>query len=711
MSSRKANRLVHETSPYLLQHAYNPVDWFPWGEEAFEKARRESKPLLISIGYSTCHWCHVMEHECFENEAIAAQMNMYVVAIKVDREERPDIDKIYMTAISAMTGQGGWPLNVFVTPELKPIFGGTYFPPVSKWGQPAWPDVIRHIGESWKDAKERGEMEQAAQHVTESLQRYIQQTNSPVPLSREWVHGGYSSLESTFDEARGGFGGAPKFPMPVYHHFLLRYGADHANPKAINMSLATLRAMGRGGIYDQLGGGFARYSTDAYWHVPHFEKMLYDNAQLATIFLEAYQISQDPFFELIARETLEYIHRDMTAPSGAFYSAEDADSLPTTDSTHKTEGAFYVWEKGELELLLGESAAAIVHYLYGIRADGNARVDPHGEFTKKNILYIAHPIPEVAREFKRSESEVIEILTSARQTLLNARSKRPRPHLDDKHIAAWNGLMISAMAKGSLILKMPAYLDSARKAASEVLQSLFDSKAQILYRSTRNGKRNAKGIGDDYAFMVQALLDLYEVDPDSKWMTAADTLNTIFLERFYDSARHGFYMTASDQDTVLLLRMSEDQDNVEPAASSVAVSNLTRLAWMMDDDSLLAIARNVIEALGDTLRDSPRALPCMLSAMDQLLEPPQELVIVGNPMDPAFQQLRAVRAKYFLPRLHLYGVNPDAPASPLKKYMTYKAIHGKPTAYLCVNHACQAPTTDPGQLDAQLKALGELTLV
>ncbi len=339
------NRLIHEKSPFLLQHAYNPVDWYPWGPEAFEKARKEDKPILVSIGYSTCHWCHVMEHESYEDPAVAAIMNKYLVNIKVDREERPDVDKIYMTAVSAMTGSGGWPLNMFLTSELKPIYGGTYFPPVSKWGQPAWKDVVTQIGESWKDPEHRKKMLEAASSITESLKKYASASRRACRGRSVWLGSGFKSFHHIYDAARGGFGRAPKFPMPVYHNFLMRYYARTKNKAALEMSLHTLREMAKGGIYDQLGGGFARYSTDANWHVPHFEKMLYDNAQLAVNYLEAYQITHDEEFKRVAEETLAYIQRDMTHAGGGFYSAEDADSLPAADAKEKKEGAFYVWER------------------------------------------------------------------------------------------------------------------------------------------------------------------------------------------------------------------------------------------------------------------------------------------------------------------------------------------------------------------------------
>ena len=422
-SSATPNRLIHEKSPYLLQHAYNPVDWYPWGEEAFAKPKKENKPILVSIGYSTCHWCHVMEHEYNEDPQVAALMNKYLVNIKVDREERPDVDKIYMTAVSAMTGSGGWPLNVFLTPDLKPFFGGTYFPPAARWGHPGWADVVTQIGTTWQDPKEREKMLKAGDHITAALKQYTAGDLSPLEGDPRWLDAGFRSLQGAYDSSRGGFGEEPKFPMPVYHNFLFSYYARTKNKEALEMSLHTLRAMAKGGIYDHIGGGFARYSTDRDWHIPHFEKMLYDNAQLAVNYLEAYQITQDPEFARTARETLDYIRRDMTNPEGGFYSAEDADSLPSPDAKEKKEGAFYVWGKAEIMGILGDRAGEVFCFRYGVRDQGNAAQDPHGEFEKKNILYIAHAIAETARQFNMQEPEVQD--TSRRCPQTAPRSPHP----------------------------------------------------------------------------------------------------------------------------------------------------------------------------------------------------------------------------------------------------------------------------------------------
>jgi len=694
-ASAKPNRLIHEKSPYLLQHAYNPVDWYPWGPEAFEKARKENKPILVSIGYSTCHWCHVMERESYEVPETAALMNQYLVNIKVDREERPDVDKIYMTAVSAMTGQGGWPLNMFLTPDLKPIFGGTYFPPEAKWGQPAWKDVVMQIGQSWRDPESRKKMLEAASHITESLKKYTEVSHDPQEGNASWLDEGFKSFKEVYDAQRGGFGHAPKFPMPVYHNFLLRYYARTKNKEALDMSLHTLREMTKGGIYDQLGGGFARYSTDENWHVPHFEKMLYDNAQLAVNYLEAYQITHEDDFKRVAEETLAYIQRDMTHPEGGFYSAEDADSLPSADAADKKEGAFYVWERQEVLGIAGDKAGEIFSFRYGVREGGNAANDPHGEFENKNILYIAHSIPETARQFTMPESDTELLLAQAKKKLLEARSRLPRPHLDDKIVSGWNGLMISAFAKGYQALGDKTSLESAERAAIFLKKNLYDPKTHVLYRRWREGDRQAHGIADDYAFVSQGLIDLYEADFNPEWLDWSIELTEAQNKRFYDAEKGGFFMTSVDQDANLLFRVKEDTDNVEPSASSVAALNLLRLAQYTDRKDFQDMAEKTLKCFGTNLKEAPRALPQMLVALDFALTEPRQIVIAGKPGAADTETLLKILHRHFIPVKTIVLAGPDAPEKPLE---------GKAAAYVCVHHICKQPTSDPKTLESLLLA-------
>jgi uncharacterized protein YyaL (SSP411 family) len=714
-----SNRLIHEKSPYLLQHAHNPVDWYAWGSEAFEAAKREDKPILVSIGYSTCHWCHVMEKESYEDAAGAALMNQVLINIKVDREERPDVDKIYMTAVSAMTGQGGWPLNIFLTPDLKPIFGGTYFPPVAKWGQPAWKDVVSQVGQAWHDPESRKKMLEAASNITEALKKYTTVSHDPIQAESVWLDRAFQAFQAAYDSEYGGFGPAPKFPMPVYHNFLQRYYARTKNAAARDMTLHTLRSMAAGGLYDHLGGGFARYSTDERWHIPHFEKMLYDNAQLAVNYLEAWQITKADDLKQVAEETLRYIQREMTHPEGGFYSAEDADSLelplpsrervgqrvpspglrspsPEVGEGVKKEGAFYVWEKKEILDVLGQKDGESFCAAYGVEEKGNARLDPHGEFAGKNILSIADPAKAVA-------------LSSSRKKLFEARLKRPRPQLDDKIIAGWNGLMISAFARAYQILADKAYLESARRAAEFLRGNLYDPKTQTLYRRWREGERRVPGIADDYAFVIQALLDLYEADFDRQWLDWALKLTEAQNKRFYDTDKGGFFMTAADHDDHLLLRIKEDMDNVEPSASSVSALNLLRLAQYTGQNEFQEMAEKTLRGFGANLKESPRAMPQMLVALDFALTEPHQIVIAGTPDASDTKRMIQILNQHFIPvKIQILADGGDGQASlaqALPFLAEMKPLGGKSTAYVCTQHTCKEPTNEPQIFESLLKSL------
>jgi uncharacterized protein len=710
-SASKPNRLLQERSPYLQQHAYNPVDWYPWGTEAIERARNEDKPILVSIGYSTCHWCHVMERESYEDAAVAAFMNRYLINIKIDREERPDVDKIYMTAVSAMTGSGGWPLNVFLTPDLKPFFGGTYFPPVSRWGQPAWLEVVKHIGESWANPDERKKMLEISGQVAAALTRYAESKGGAETVGEIEFEPCFRELRDQFDSERGGFGSAPKFPMPVYHNFLLRYWVRTRDADSLTMTLRTLEEMGKGGIYDHLGGGFSRYSTDRDWHIPHFEKMLYDNAQLAVNYLEAFQISSTPAYGRTARETLDYVLRDMTHPDGGFYSAEDADSLPISSATEKVEGAFYVWERKEILAALEDPMAKAFCLVYGVRDNGNARQDPHGEFRGKNILYRAHGSAEAARELHQSVEDLDRVLDEARKRLLEIRDQRPRPHRDEKILSGWNGLMITALARGFQALGDARYLSAAQKAA-EFLRREFWKEGRLA-RSWRDGVVSAAGIADDYAFLAQGLLDLYEADFDARWLAWAEKLMLEMIREFGDSVRGGFYMTRADQDPNLLLRIREDQDNVEPAASSIAALNLARLAQYFDRSEYQKEAERTINGFSATLRQSPRALPQMLVALDFWRSEPLQIVITGHPDALETQSLLDAVRKRFLPVKIVIRNDASDRVELLRERLPFlngmKPINGKPTAYVCIRHACKEPTTDRATLERLLDGSPERT--
>jgi len=698
------NHLKGEKSPYLLQHVSNPVDWYPWGEEAFAKARRENKPIFLSIGYSTCHWCHVMERESFTSEAVAKVLNERFVSIKVDREERPDIDKVYMTAANAAGWGGGWPLSIWMTPERQPFYGGTYFPPDSRWGRPGFIEVLERVAGLWE--KDGDALRKDASRLADALRQNAVIEGREAEPKLEWLDGLFKEFSGSFDSERGGFGGRPKFPMPVNQDFLLRYYARTGEAKALAMAVTTLEQMSKGGIYDHIGGGFARYSVDDEWRIPHFEKMLYDNAQLSVNYLEAYRATGAPRFSRTAKETLEYVMRDMTHPEGGFYSAEDADSLPpdAAADAHKSEGAFYLWTADEIDAVLGSTAGEVFRYRYGVEEGGNAPEDPHGEFTEKNILYEAYSLPETAKKFGRTEGEIKRLLRVSRGKLLEARAKRPRPSLDDKILASWNGLMLSGFAKAYQILEEPRYLAVAQKTARFLESRLYDAKKNLLYHRWRDGERKIAGMADDYAFVIQGLLDLYEADFDPRWLFWAESLADRLQSDFFDEGG-GYYMTAAGEGEHLLVRVMEDSDNVEPAASSVAASVLLRLAHMAGRDDLRKAAEKTLTRFGGQMERAPRSLPGMLSAVADAAGKPRQIVIVGGLEEPeTIEMLRLVNRRP-MPARALMVLTPKGRGELEKRLPQLKGmgpIGGKPTAYLCVNFACALPTTDVAKVAEML---------
>ncbi len=689
------NRLINEKSPYLLQHANNPVDWYPWGEEAFAKARSEDKPIFLSIGYSTCHWCHVMEHESFENEETAALMNDYFVCVKVDREERPDVDKVYMAAVQTMTGSGGWPLSLFLTPDLKPFYGGTYFPPNDAYGKPGFSTVLKRINEVYHQEKDK---------VVESgdqLLAYLQQrgeTKQSGELSDALLKKTYHQFAASYDERFGGFGSGPKFPRPVVLNFLFRYFAQAREKEALAMALSTLQAMVRGGMYDHIGGGFHRYSVDGQWRVPHFEKMLYDQAQLICSYLDAFQITHDEFYAAVARETIEYVLRDLADARGGFFSAEDADSSVPENPSQKSEGAFYLWTKEEVVRLLGNSRRAELFCRYfGIEQSGNALSDPIGEFAGKNILYQPFAMNDIAAQFSLDESEVRAIKTKGQSVLLNARSRRPRPHCDDKILTSWNGLMISALAKASQILDEPRYADAAVRAAEFIVSMLYNPKTKMLLHRYRDGDARFEAHLDDYAFMVQAALDLYEATFDARWLTLAFDLHGTQIALFWDSAEGGLFET-SGKDKTILLRQKEEYDGAEPSGNSVAAMNMIRLSRLSDDDVLRTKAEKTLKYFASSLEQAPQVMPQMIVAISLFLAPPQHIVITGRKNAGDTKAFLHALHRHFLSKKILVVVDEEEDESlifeklPFTKEM--KMIDGKTTVYFCENYVCNLPTND-----------------
>ncbi len=653
------NRLIHEKSPYLLQHAHNPVDWYPWGPEAFQKARDEDKPIFLSAGYSTCHWCHVMERESFENEAIAAQINRDFVAVKLDREERPDIDRIYMLFVQATTGSGGWPMSVWMTPDLKPFYGGTYFPPDNRYGRPGFGHVLQQLAQAWQE--QRDKLISSSISILGELESHSQVQSTGTDIDRGAFDSSYHYFRRTFDTHHGGFGQAPKFPRPSVLDFLFRYSVTAKEEEAREMALTTLREMAKGGMHDHLGGGFHRYSVDERWFVPHFEKMLYDQAQLANSYLEAYQITRDEAFAEVARGIFEYVLRDMTHPEGGFLSAEDADSVIDPANPHeKGEGAFYVWSMDELKQLLGTDRALAFAQKYGCRENGNVDNDPHAEFTGKNILYLkdAYPAPEF-------ESE--------RQILLAERSKRIRPHLDDKVLASWNGLMISAFAKGAQVLNDPRYLHAATKALSFIQEQLVVNGK--LMRRWREGEAAIEGFLDDYAALAQACVDVYEATFDQAHLAFGKTLALSMLELFEDKQNGGFYSTSGDSDE-LVLRLKEDYDGAEPAGNSVAAGALLRLAEYCELEPLKEAAGDTLAAFASRINKQGVTIPRMLCAVLESQAPKSEVKFSGE-AEPLIQEFR----KHFRP---FTTVQWDRT--------------GEASAMVCEDFVCRPPVTTASDL-------------
>ena len=698
-SHRYTNRLIKQKSPYLQMHAHNPVDWYPWGEEAFAKARREQKPIFLSIGYYTCHWCHVMERESFSDPGIAEMMNRSFVSIKVDREERPDVDRIYMTFVQVTTGSGGWPMSVFLTPDLKPFFGGTYFPKDDNHGRIGLRTLLTRVADAWQ--KDRDRIMQSAGEVTEALRKSLDATAGDASkLQVPVLDKTYQQIKASYDATHGGFGGAPKFPRPVVFNFLLRYYARTGQKDALDMTLHTLREMARGGIHDHIGGGFHRYSTDATWHVPHFEKMLYDQAQLAISYLEAYQITHETFFADTARDIFDFVLREMHAPEGGFYSALDADSLIEAGKPEHGEGAFYVWGAKQIEQVLAPDTAAVFDFTYGVESSGNVppERDFQGEFRNKNVLVMRHSLAETAQKFGKSEPEVRRVLNGARQKLFAARSRRPHPPLDDKVLTAWNGLMISALARASQVFEEPRYLTAAESAARFVQVKLYDSKKGHLRRRYRAGETAVNGFVDDYDFLVQGLIDLYEASFDVRWLSWAIQLEGKQDELFWDS-KNGGYFTTSGADPAILMQTREDYDGAEPSPNSVAAMNLLRLWQMTDRKDWHDKAEKTFAIFGNRLQEFPQALPQLVAALDFSLSKPKQIIIAGQPDAPCTRALLKLVHQRYIPNKILLLADGGPGQKQLAQWLPF--VHsvtqkqGRATAYICENYVCKLPSADP----------------
>jgi len=731
------NHLAGERSPYLLQHAGNPVDWHPWGEEAFARARAEEKPIFLSIGYSTCHWCHVMAHESFENPAIAALLNESFIAIKVDREERPDVDKIYMSYVQALTGHGGWPLSAWLTPELKPFYGGTYFPPEDRQGRAGFPAILRAIARGWRDEREKLVAESERVLATLRTQSRAEQPASAPPggtpagdpaelLNRELYESASAAFEKcfqffhdSFDSVRGGFGGAPKFPRASNFSFLFRCAAlqgpeSEEGGDAAHMVTHTLQQMARGGIHDHVGGGFHRYAVDEDWFVPHFEKMLYDQAQIAVAAIEAWQASGDERHAWLALDVFDYVLRDLAHPDGGFYSAEDADSALAGAEGKHAEGAFYVWTKAEIESALAPEDAALVCAHYGVRAEGNvpAARDPQGEFTGRNILAQTRSLLETAKALGLDPEAASDRLIASLGRLRAVRGQRPRPLRDDKILTAWNGLMISALARGaavpaeSLAAGREEHRAAAVRAAEFVERSLWDEARGVLFRAWREGRGTIEAFAEDYAYFIQGLLDLYEATFDLRWIKWAKRLQAKMDELFWDEAGGGYFNSAAGA-TDIVLRLKEDYDGAEPTPSSIAALNLLRLAGIFSQDKGYRLrALRTLEAFRPHWLESPHALPQMLCALELALEPPRHLMLAGNPASGSFRALADAAQEKLGHRRIVLALDGGAGQAWLARSAPWLAdmhpVNGQATAYLCQEFSCQAPVTTAEELRKSL---------
>jgi uncharacterized protein YyaL (SSP411 family) len=680
--SENPNRLIHESSPYLRQHAHNPVDWYPWGEEALRRARELDRPIFLSIGYSACHWCHVMEHESFEDAEVADILNRHFVSIKVDREERPDLDQIYMAAVQLMTRQGGWPMSMFLTPDLQPFFGGTYFPPDDRYGRPGFKRVLLSLAQAWQE--QRQTIHEQAGHVTEHVQNMLRLESAGGALGVELLRNAVSALSQAFDRAQGGFGSAPKFPHPLELRLLLRAAVRFDDDDILGMVKQTLDHMARGGMYDQLGGGFHRYSTDERWLVPHFEKMLYDNSLLADAYLEAYQVTGEPYYGQIVEETLAYTLREMTSPEGPFYSTQDADS-------EGVEGKFFVWSLEEVKRILG-SDAELFCSIYDVTAEGN--------WEGHNILHLARGLDQEARLMGQNEEELRQRLDECRHKLLEVRNRRVRPGRDEKFLTSWNGLMIAAMAKAYQVLEKPEYVQAAIQAADYILTRMRAADGKLLRTAGAGAPAKLNAYLEDYTFMLDALITLYEASFEPRWLDAAVDLVRITIEQFWDEAEGGFFYTGRDHEQ-LIARTKDPHDSSVPSGNSLAVLSFLRLAKLTGRRDLFDKAEKTLHLFRDLMVSSPMAASQMLSGLDFDLGPVHELAVVGESNAEETQKaLRLIRQRFRPNQVVAFkpATGADANLERMIPLLAGKTAQGPVTTYICQDFTCQAPVVGAANL-------------
>jgi uncharacterized protein YyaL (SSP411 family) len=679
MEHKHTNRLIHETSPYLLQHAHNPVDWYAWGEDAFEKAKAEDKPILLSIGYSACHWCHVMERESFENEAIARLMNELFVNIKVDREERPDLDEIYMSAVQMLTGRGGWPMTVFLTPDRKPFYGGTYFPPEDRGGMPGFPRILKGVNQAYRERP--ADVEKSVTQILNALQRMSESAETGQVFSKTIIAEGAAKVAQAYDVDNGGLGQAPKFPNAGVYELFLRHYHRSKSARYLEMVTHTLTKMACGGIYDHLGGGFHRYSVDAKWLVPHFEKMLYDNAQLVRIYAHAYKITGEPLFKSVVDESLTYLLREMLQPEGGFYSTQDADS-------EGEEGKFFVWTEGEVMGILGEDDGAIFCRIYDVSEAGN--------FEDKNILHPILTLDQASKYFRKKSSEIERIIAKAKQKLFGEREKRIKPFRDEKIITAWNGLMLSGLAEAIKISPQPLFIDAAKRTIDFIFAKCF--RDGLLLHSYKDGQAKLLGFLDDYAFTAIGLLDMYEALFDASALERAIALGGIMLRDFWDEKGGGFFSTGVSHEK-LISRAKPIFDASIPSGNAMATQLLLRLYHMTGDDRYNQHAERVLRSYYDAMESQPFGFAHLLCALDFYLEKAKEVVVVGERGEPRVDELLMKIHSVYQPNMTIQLASPSEPLENRSPLLRGKSqVGGNPTVYVCQNYTCSAPATSWDEL-------------
>lgn len=710
-----ANSLAKEKSPYLLQHAHNPVDWHPWNEKTIELAKKVDKPVFLSIGYSTCYWCHVMEREVFENPEIAKMMNEYFINVKVDREERPDIDRVYMTALQAMTGSGGWPMSMFLTPDLKPFYGATYIPPKAKYGRAGFEDVITRVHEAWEERKD--EIKQSGDKIISTLLQMMNvRSEGKAEPDSEILSNAFEQVQKIYDEENGGFGQGNKFPRPVVFNFLLDYYYHSKDFAALDMVTYTLKKMYEGGMYDHLAGGFHRYSVDPYWRVPHFEKMLYDQAQLIVSYVNTYLVTKNKFYLFVAEDIAGYVLNSLKNKDGGFYSAEDAESVPVEKASKKNvrkeEGAYNLWQKSEIEKILDKDESEIFNYYFGILAGGNTINDPHEVFGTKNVLYIANDIYDTARQFNRTPEDIASIIDESRSKILQSRNERPKPHLDDKILTSWNGLMVSALASLYKVTGDLTYLNNAEETVEFIKANLFNNNRrhagnndanyspELLHRY-RDGDARFDGTLEDYAYFIAALLDLYEVTFEIDYLKLAAELNRIAVDRFYDKSAGGFFDTSPEEKDIII-RTKEIYDGAEPSGNSIQVLNLLRISAMTDNRELHDLAGKTLSLFAAELKRLPFSSPQMLSALSFYLYTTKEIILTGDSASKKFTELKKVIDGAFLPNKVLLYANNDL--KEVSEFILNVVKQGRgELVYVCENYQCALPTDDVVELNKILK--------